>query len=560
MTQRAHARVAWTALAVAAIAVGIGLRCWQLGSQILIDDEWHAIHVLLGNDYGGIATHFGVADYSIPLTAYYRFLYDHGGLSEWGMRLPPLAAGIGLLLAAMFAWRRETSLPTRAIWTMLLAISPVLVYLSRVARPYALTCLLTLLALMAFRAWWTRRTRLAALGYVAATVLAGWLHLLSLCFCLAPFLYYGVTTLRDLAARPRMRRGAGQEPKCLEGQGRTREVAAHDFLRLTALGLATVLPLGAVLLPPVLGDWHTLAGKAGSDAMTWASAWRTLLMLFGVRYAWLSILLLALGGLGAVSLWRRERDLAAYLATAVMAAAAAIIVARPAWIHHPGVCTRYLLPALPIVLLFVAEGTAALLERLRAMSLAPLALPFAAAGLVFAGPMPDYLYTPNQFMAHALFQFDVDPEQNLFVNDHRNDPVPEFFRELGGRPPQSLTLIEMPWLAISDALYPWYQRIHRQNVRLGLAVPECGAEPVFGEYPETAAGLRLTQYVHLSELLRGQTSGADYLIVRPQPWRAREVTGLAWPDMQQCLPQIRERFGAPVFEDAQIIVFALPKP
>jgi hypothetical protein len=543
MTQRAHARVAWTALAVVALAVGIGLRCWQLGSQILIDDEWHAIHALLGNDYRGIATHFGVADYSIPLTAYYRFLYDHGGLSEWGMRLPLLTAGIGLLLAAMFAWRRETSLATRAIWTMLLAISPVLVYLSRVARPYALTCLLTLLALMAFRAWWQRSTRLAALGYVAATLLAGWLHLLSLCFCLAPFLYFGLTTLRDLAAR-----------------ARTGRDVTHELVRLTLLGMATVLPLGAVLLPPLLGDWHTLAGKAGSDVMTWTSAWRTLLMLFGVRYAWLSILLLALGGFGFVSLWRRERDLAAYLATVVVAAAVAIIVARPAWIHHPGVCMRYLLPALPIVLLFVAEGTMAFLDRLRVMSLAPIALPFAAAGLVFAGPMPDYLYAPNQFMAHALFQFDVDPAQNLFVNDHRNDPVPEFYRELGDRPPQSLTLIEMPWLAISDALYPWYQRIHRQNVRLGLAVPECGAEPVFGEYPETAAGLRLTQYVHLSELLRGQTSGADYLIVRPQPWRPRAVTGLAWPDMQQCLPQIRERFGAPVFEDAQIIVFALPKP
>jgi len=278
-----------------------------------------------------------------------------------------------------------------------------------------------------------------------------------------------------------------------------------------------------------------------------------------VRYAWLAIALLALGGIGVARLWRRERDLAAYLTTVVVVASAAIVLARPAWIHHPGVCTRYLLPALPIVLLFVAEGMAAALEYVRLALFAPVALAFAAAGLVWAGPMPDYLYAPNQFMAHALFQFDVDPEQNLYVNAHRDDPIPVFYRELAQRPPQSLTLIEMPWLAISDAMYPWYQRIHRQNIRLGLAVPECGAEPVFGEYPETAAGLRLTEYVHLAELLRGQTSGADYLIVRTQAWRARAITGLAWPDMQQCLPQIREHFGAPVFEDAQITVFALPK-
>src|SRR5919109_356070 len=51
------------AMMVLAIAVGIGLRLYQLPGQILIDDEWHSVHKLLQAGYGDIATHFGFADY-----------------------------------------------------------------------------------------------------------------------------------------------------------------------------------------------------------------------------------------------------------------------------------------------------------------------------------------------------------------------------------------------------------------------------------------------------------------------------------------------------------------
>jgi len=68
-------------LAAASIGAGIYLRATQLSTQILLDDEWHAIHKLLHSDVKGIVTSFGVADYSIPLTLYYRFLALHGGLT-----------------------------------------------------------------------------------------------------------------------------------------------------------------------------------------------------------------------------------------------------------------------------------------------------------------------------------------------------------------------------------------------------------------------------------------------------------------------------------------------
>src|SRR5262249_9671900 len=144
----------------------------------------------------------GLADYSIPLTLFYRFLYLHCGLTDWGMRAPMLLAGIGLLLAAPWLTRGMLPLSTRCLWAALIAISPLLTYHTRTARPYAVTTFLCFVALFAFRRWWSgdERRWSWALLYVAATFLAGWLHLIALSFALAPFLYYGVFALRDAVA------------------------------------------------------------------------------------------------------------------------------------------------------------------------------------------------------------------------------------------------------------------------------------------------------------------------------------------------------------------------
>ena len=119
---------AWNALLIVAFVAGTALRAWQLDIQILIDDEWHAIHKLLRSGPLDIATHLGYADYSIPLTLYFQQLQRTIGLSEWGMHVPSLVAGIGLLLVGPRLLARSFSLPVRATWTTLVAISPLLVY------------------------------------------------------------------------------------------------------------------------------------------------------------------------------------------------------------------------------------------------------------------------------------------------------------------------------------------------------------------------------------------------------------------------------------------------
>lgn len=522
---------AWWIVFTIALAAGVFLRCWQLGSQILIDDEWHAIQKLLYSGYAGIATHFGVADYSIPLTLYDRFLSLHGGLSEWRMRLPMLLSGIALIAVAPWLMRRRATPAALATWSVLLAISPIMVYHSRTARPYAITTLLVFVAIVAFFEWWQRRERRWATAYVFATFLAGWLHLITLPYLLMPFAFCAGTAL-------------------LRGRERWRDLA-----HLLLFGVIVALPLAAALLPPLLNDMGALAAKSETGYVTVHSVYRASMLALGVHQALPFTVLLALSGLGAWSWWRREAQFVAYVVTIVAVAAGAVMLAHPAWVQNPGTLARYLQPSLPFVLLFAAEGVAVVLSRL-ALAVQAAIIVFAAVALFYAGPMPGYLYWPNQLMGHPYFQADYDPAFNPYYTLLPTGPVPSFYHRLSRLPAGSLMLVEAPWSIVSyQDPEQLYQAVHRQFVKIGMVAPECGMPPAYGQYPETR-DMRLREVRHLSAILRGEAKGADFLVMHLHAWPAY-VPPPEWPDVRGCLPLIEAKLGPAVYRDRDLEVFAL---
>jgi hypothetical protein len=64
----------------------------------------------------------------------------------------------------------------------------------------------------------------------------------------------------------------------------------------------------------------------------------------------------------------------------------------------------------------------------------------------------------------------------------------------------------------------------------------------------------------LSEILAGESYGADYLVMHLSPWKTPPDAEVDWPDVNACLPVIEAKRGAPVYRDAQIVVFSLKKP
>lgn len=540
-TSTRHSRWWWCFGAVA-LLLGIYLRFAQLGQQILIIDEWHALHALFAHDAAWIATHFGGADYSIPLTLYYRLLYDLGWLTEWTMRAPIVLAGSTLLVLAPWLLRSCLSLPVRMLWLAMMAVSPLSIYLSRTARPYALSSLLTLIAVIACWHWWTRSTRQGrwAAMYLLCTALAGWLHLLTLPFTLAPLLCFGMLSVWRLL------------------RVETRGIAWCDLRRLLFLGVLVGLLLAALLLPPLLNDWRALTGKAGLGALSWSDAWHTLLMLAGSGRSWVGVGIMILAAIGIRHLWRQLHDWLACALSASVLGVAAILISQPAWVQHPPVLARYLLPVLPLGLLLSAAGLARLLDGLRHPWIRVASAALVIAWLVAAGPLPRTYYRPNQFMGHMRFQFAYDSSRMLQATSMRIGEIPQFYFDLAQLPPRSVTLVEAPWRLESWFLpYPWYQQLHRQDMRIGLVTPVCGVR-TWGEYPEADHGIHLTQFMHLSAILRGELGDADYLVLHMSPWVGQQFPQMVrWPDMDACLASVSAQLGPPMVRDRQIAVFDL---
>ena len=160
-------------LFAAAVALGAWLRLDQFTAQVLIDDEWHAVHQLLKLTPSQMWLDFGHADYSIPLGLLYGLEARAFGLTETAMRWPMLVGGLATLVLFPLYVARRLGRATAAVFALLLAISPLLVIYSRMARPYAITLFLAWSAHAAFHRFDAApRGRIAA-GAAYAVAAAG---------------------------------------------------------------------------------------------------------------------------------------------------------------------------------------------------------------------------------------------------------------------------------------------------------------------------------------------------------------------------------------------------
>jgi hypothetical protein len=524
---------------LAALAAGLALRLDQIREQILLDDEWHALHALMRFGYARILTHFGWTDFCIPLAVFDKAVKDTVGLSEAWMRLPVLLAGTGTLVVLPLLVRGWVGRPASTSLAWLLAVSPLHVFLSRFARPYAVSLLLVTAGGLALGRWWeSGRRRWMALA-VAGLVLAPYFHLSTLPAVLAVL---GLGLLEAVVRRPSARR-----------PGEMARLAA-----MVAGGLAILVGL------PLVVDRAALAYKAGRAQLGPALAVGALELLAGTAWAPLLAALAALALAGALILARLRPRLLSLLGALALAGPAAVLVARPVSVGEPIVAVRYCLALLPAGALLVAVALAQGEEALRARGIpcpAGTLTAILVVGLVVSGPLPRIMVRPNNWTNHGWFQYAYDPARLAW---RCPEEVPRFYRELARQPAGSLRILEAPWWhAWENVYFPCYQRVHGQYMAIGFVSPlERAAAPSglprAAEAPLLAPGrpFRFRNFVHVSDEAGLRRLGIRYVVYH----RSLEAEmGVDSPDyrvdIEPWLALYRSRYGPPVYEDGTLLAF-----
>jgi len=562
----------WLAL-VMAFAVGAFLRSYLLGGQVLIDDEWHGIYYAIGKSPGWLLTHFSIPGATcIPLNFYTWALGASVGWTEILLRLPSWLCGIACLVLCPLLARQLVG-SVRAGWlAWWLAISPLLIFYSRLCRPYSAVAFFGFAAVLLAAHWRQTGNRRSAAGFAIAGVLAVYFHLFALVTVAAPVLAAlvagGYAKLR--------RRPPATAP----------QVSIRSWL-LVAGGMAAA---GAILiLPAMIHSLQTTFFKVAlAGSLTVQSLPRVASLMAGTGAPVLAGLLGLLLVVGAVEQCRRNPWFGGMLISLYPLHVLALLVSRPDSAQAAIVLVRYCLPLVPVSLLFVACGLQAVLDfgaarlALRPGLQALVGLAFVTL-LLSAGPLPQCYVAPNNFTNHSVYQqaygpidwrlsfsSDLTPPGFKLVTTVRADEVSPFYGELA-KSPNGRPIVEYPML-IGDHFDPlyFYQHFHRRPVIVGYA-PEVfldrglAAGNIYGNsyidqilsLVKDPATLRFSNLISMADLVGMRGRGVEYVILHKRFEAQLPQVALALPALGRVIQNYRSELGTPAYEDVNIVVFRL---
>lgn len=314
------------------------LRVWGLAGQVVLGDELHPVRNVVLHDLGTILVSYRVADPSIPLTALLEVATLAGlPLTELLLRLPALLAGLVTVVVLPRVVLPAVG-PRRAVlFAWLLALSPSLVFYSRIGRPYAIVVLLGFCALAAFWRFWNGGRAAWGALYALTGSVAAWFHLVAAPLVAAPLAWAG--------AEWGLARVRGRAP------------GARGLASLAAAGAGLALGLAA-FLGPSWESFQTVIHRKVAEGRPGAGTLAGVLVLqAGTPFPGLVAAFWGVALLGLVVFLRRRRRLALFGSTAVFLQGLAVVaIFQPTALERVVVAERYALVFLPIVLLAVSAG------------------------------------------------------------------------------------------------------------------------------------------------------------------------------------------------------------
>lgn len=558
---------------VSAMVAGVFLRLYLLKDQVFADDEWHGFYYALGKSPWWLLTHFSIPGATcIPLNFYNWLLGATVGWSEFLLRLPSLVCGI--LIVLICPWLACDLIgPRRAAWLALfLAISPQLIFYSRIARPYSMVALFGFASIMYAARWARSGDRRSAALFVTAAVLAVYFHLFAVITVMAPVL---VSIACYLYARYIRKPSVPWVTPLL-----------RDWIIVTlVIGAVSAFLLSAPMIHSMQSTFFTIA-FAGTFRLR--SLLRVVMFLAGSAELFAMLLFLAALIAGAVEQCRRNPWLGWTLVSLYPLHALALLISHPDSSQAAIVLVRYSIPLVPVSLLFVACGLQAALDTLAARtefrpSLQALIAFACTATLALAGPLPQTYYTPNNFTSHGAFQHryepidwsksffsELTPERFTATIVVSADQVSPFYKLIGNTP-NGRPIVEYPMMIGDhcDPLY-YYQYFHRRPVIVGyvtdLSLPQgLAAGNIYGNtYVDQVLSLihdqsrlHFRNMINMDDLPAMRARNVEYIVLHKRFEAQLYTLAYYMPDLSRLYYVYRKEIGPPAYEDAHIAVFRL---
>ncbi|HTV39105.1 MAG TPA: glycosyltransferase family 39 protein [Candidatus Sulfotelmatobacter sp.] len=577
-------RIFAAALALAALA-GIFLRCYLLQDQVFGDDEWHGLYFAIGRSPAWLLTHFSIPGATcIPLNFYTGVLGAATGWSETLLRLPSLIFGILCVVVCPLVARPIIGTRQAAWLALLLAISPALIFYSRIARPYSTVAFLGFLCVLS-AARWARSGECCWLWlYVASGILAVYFHLFAVVTVMTPVLAAVICSfLVRFSGKP------WQVSPPVPAETEQRAAPVVPTRHWIIAGVVIVIFSGVLMAPAVI---HLLETKfynvAFAGDLRLASLPRVAMLWAGVAQPVLVVLFFAALVTGAFVECRRNLYLGIMLIGLFPLHALALLLSRPDSVQSAIVLVRYSIPLAPVCLLLVACGIQAALEgiatrvRFHASLQALVAFAFVVA-LSLAGPLPQCYVVPNNFTSHGAYQHDyrrIDWNHSFHsdfapagftlktVIDAKE--VSPFYKFLGQHP-DGRPIVEYPMM-IGDHFNPlyYYQHFHGRPVLVGYAtdvVLPAGLSPgnIYGDtyidqvlsLVHDPSRLRFHNLVSMDDLPAMRARNVEFIVLHKHFEAQLDAVAMPLPDIPRLYNKYHAEIGAPVYEDAHIAVFGL---
>ena len=309
------------------------------------------------------------------------------GLGEIAFRLPALIAGLALVVLAPLWVRDIVGKQAADALAWLLAVAPLLVFHSRWARPYAIALLLATLGMLAAWRWRRGAGNRWAWGYGCCAVLGSWF--------LPPFIPVLFAPLAFLLGESLVRPGIGRSPWAVLG-----------------LAAGVLAGLAMLLIPPWVVDAQSLDSKMGRSAIELSTIGQAFKLYTGTHRAGFQLGVAVAAATGIATTLLRTPAFCTYLGFVLGCQGLALALAEPHMIDSGATFGRYMLPALVVLLLFVAVALGELdriAGRLWGGHAAPLFGAIGALVLLSCGPLPAIHTRPNNWTNHSDFQDTYDP-------------------------------------------------------------------------------------------------------------------------------------------------------